>query len=112
MSPGQLDLFAGPKARNKDRATAHEAARRAPNLEDVILEVLASYRDGLTDDELCARLVKHYPPTVKSARSRLTKYGCLHDSGRRRQSNRARKMVVWTMYGPEVAVVKVAGDRL
>jgi hypothetical protein len=112
MSPQQLDLFAGPKARNKDRETSHEAARRAPNLEDVILEVIASYREGLTDDELCARLAEHYAPTVKSARSRLSKYGCLHDSGVRRLSLRNRSMVVWTMYGPEIEVVKLKGERL
>jgi hypothetical protein len=106
----QLDLF--PKARRRDPETSHEAARRAPNVEDVILEVLANYRDGLTDDELCAELAKHYPPTVKSARSRLAKYGCLHDSGKRRLSLRNRSMVVWTMYGPEIATVKVAGERL
>jgi hypothetical protein len=109
MSPGQLSL---PLARNSDPRTSHEAARRAPNGEDVILVVFAEHPHGLTDDELCSHMAEHYPPTIKSARSRLSKYGCVFDAGKRRVSLRNRSMIVWTMFRPEVEVVKVRGGRL
>ena len=52
-------------------------------------------RDGFTDDELCSYLNVRYPPTVKSARSRLSRAGYLRDSGVRRDSARGRPSIVW-----------------
>lgn len=56
-------------------------------------------RDGcsLTDDELAALLPGFYAPTVKSARSRLTRRGLLVDSGKRRSSERGQRMIVWRL---------------
>ena len=51
----------------------------------------------MTDDELCDRLIGHYPPTVKTARSRLSKAGVLVDSGERRMSNHNRPSIVWRL---------------
>lgn len=52
---------------------------------------------GFTDDELVAWLPTVYPPTVKSARSRLSKQGLLIDSGARRPSNRGVSQIVWRL---------------
>jgi hypothetical protein len=51
-----------------------------------------------TDDELAAVLApEHYGPTVKTARSRLSKAGLLVDTGQRRPSSRGRDMIVWRL---------------
>ena len=56
--------------------------------------------EGLCDDEL-ARVLQFthllHGPTVKSARSRLTKAGLLVDSGLRRPSSRGRDQIVWRL---------------
>ena len=59
--------------------------------------ILAIFAGGgtFTDDELAAALPGHHAPTVKSARSRLSKQGLLVDSGRRGRSCRGREMVAW-----------------
>lgn len=49
----------------------------------------------LNDDELCQQLPEFYPPTIRTARSRLAKAGVLVDSGTRRPSLRGRQMTVW-----------------
>lgn len=53
--------------------------------------------NGYTDDELCVRLYDLHAPTVKSARSRLSKRGLLVDSGERRLSDRGRAQIVWRL---------------
>jgi len=50
---------------------------------------------GLTDDELAEIMDGWHPPTVKSARSRLSRRGLLVDSGERRLSSRGRAQIVW-----------------
>ena len=84
-------------ARVSDPDTSHVAARSVTpgRTEAAILFVFARW-PAMTDDGLCDRLIGHYPPTVKSARSRLTRAGLLVDSGERRMSERNRPMIVWT----------------
>lgn len=90
------------KARTTDPDTSHAAAREITGrTERAILAVFDSWWDGrpnrLTDQQLCAAFPNLYAPTVKSARSRLTKQGILVDSGERRPSSRGRPMIVWKL---------------
>ena len=105
MTPGQTTLFGTvphPRARANDMQTALDAAKSVTpgRTERLILEVFqirAGFAAGCTDDELAARLPLCYPPTVKSARSRLTALGLLVDSGTRRPSDRGRAQIVWAL---------------
>lgn len=97
---GQTSLFDPPPAgaaRHSDPVTSLAAARaQRGGIEAAILEVFASFHIGnLTDDELCARLNWAHPPTVKSARSRLTKARLLVDAGVRRPSDCGQSMICW-----------------
>jgi hypothetical protein len=65
----------------------------------MILDLFHRERCGMTDDEIAARLPTCYPPTVKSARSRLSGQGLLVDSGVRRPSVRGRDQIVWKLRG-------------
>lgn len=87
-----------PRHRITDPVTSSHAAKRAAGqgVEAEILGVFARYPE-LTDDELCAVLPDRYPPTTKSARSRLAKNGYLHDTGRTRPSARGVDQIVWTL---------------
>ena len=52
----------------------------------------------LTDDELCRDLGNLYHgPTVRTARSRLSKAGVLVDSGKRGKSARGRQQIAWRL---------------
>lgn len=109
MTPGQVCLFdtpPHPRARARDTQTALDAARSITpgRTERMILDAFQRtgyrkprYREGFTDDELCTWLPLLYPPTVKSARSRLTALGLLVDSGTRRPSDRGRAQIVWRL---------------
>jgi hypothetical protein len=96
ISPDQLEFFNEPRARRMDPDTSHAAAGsvEAWVTEDRILRTFAIHGQ-LTDDELCEWLPLWHPPTVKTARSRLSKRGLLVDSGERRPSQRGRDMIVW-----------------
>ena len=84
-------------ARWQDPATSHEAARKQRGgAAQAILAVFARHPEGLTDDEMAAELKTLHAPTVKSARSRLSKRGLLCDSGQTRLSSRGSPMIVWT----------------
>lgn len=90
----------GPLARTTDPDTSHEAAAKVlPGMEAEIWGIVLASAEGMTDDELCAHplMREHHPPTVKTARSRLTKAGLVHDTGERRINARNRKMVVWAV---------------
>lgn len=95
----------GPRARRRDPDTSHAAAthvaRGAGTLEVLILEQFVAH-GTLTDDELCLWLRDHYPPTVKTARSRLSGLGDLVDTGWRRPSVRGRPQIVWCLTGDPV----------
>ena len=82
--------------RRSDPETAREAAvaQHGSGVPAVVLRTFYAH-PGLTDDELCAQVPYLYPPTVKSARSRLSKAGELVDSGERRLSDRGRRQIVW-----------------
>lgn len=100
MPPAQLALFADPTARYDDPAPSHAAAELiAPHTAAVEHDIVAAFRAhpaGLTDDELCRHLEQRYPPTVKTARSRLAKTGRLVPTGER-LSLRGRPMTVWRL---------------
>ena len=88
-----------PRHRVTDGPTPRRAARKVAGqgVEAEILEVFARHPAGLTDDEVCACLPNRYPPTVKSARSRLWRNGYLIDLGIVRPSSRGADMAVWTL---------------
>lgn len=93
------DGVVAPRARHSDPETSHAAAaavaRTASALEAEILAAFAvAGARGLTDDELCSRLPVRYWPTVKSARSRLSKAGRLEDTDGRRATARGRAAIV------------------
>lgn len=97
---GQASLFdvvPHPRARAADPQTALDAARSVTpgRTEAAILELFATERAAMTDDEIVARLPTMHGPTVKSARSRLTASRLLVDSGDRRPSMRGRLQIVW-----------------
>jgi hypothetical protein len=95
----QLALWTAPAARKSDPPTSHAAAA-APTgaLERLILDTFA-YNGGteLCDDELCAQLRWLHAPTVKTARSRLSKRGLLVPTDKRRPSARGRDQIVWRL---------------
>ncbi len=101
-------LFDAPQAglvRHSDPVTSVAAARSLTpgRTERRILDAFrvlscAWPRQGFTDDELVDLILPAlHPPTVKSARSRLSKAGLLADSGVTRPSNRGRQSVVWVL---------------
>lgn len=94
-----FDTAPHPRARAGDTATALEAARSVTpgRTEALILDLFARMGGPMTDDQIAARLPECYPPTVKSARSRLTAMGLLVDSGERRPSGRGRTMIAWAV---------------
>ena len=103
MTVEALSLFGTvphPRARATDTVTALSAARSVtPGRTEarILAEFVVSPWRGFTDDEIADRLAPMYPPTVKTARSRLTGAGRLVDSGRRRLSNRGRDQIVWVL---------------
>ncbi len=101
----QASLFDAPQAglvRHSDPVTSLASARSLTpgRTERLILEQAPGHPDGFTDDEMAAGLWwAHgaYGPTVKTARSRLSKAGLLRDSGVTRASNRGRLQIVWEL---------------
>lgn len=93
-----------PRHRVSDPATSVNAAKSVAGqgVEREILEAFVKNRrthgvPGLTDDELAALLPDRYPPTIRTARSRLFRNGHLADSGQVRLSARRREMTVWVL---------------
>jgi hypothetical protein len=81
--------------RASDPATSRAAAEQITGrTERQILAIFPAA--GATDDELAALLPTVYPPTLKSARSRLANKRALVDSGTTRPSGRGCQMIVWT----------------
>lgn len=88
----------GAIARRSDPETSHAAAASVgKGVEHAILALFQTSGQWWTDDELAEHFPTIHPPTVKSARSRLTKAGFLADSGQRGISNRGRAMVIWRL---------------
>lgn len=73
---------------------ADQAARQAPAVETLIMLAFGRY-GPMTDEMLVNVMQNHYGPTVKTARSRLTKSGKVVDTCRRTRNSRNRMMVVW-----------------
>ncbi len=100
----QLSLIQGggestPRARYSDPATSLRAAQniaaKGNGVPALVLECFAAW-GPMTDDTRVQMMPGHlYPPTIKSARSRLTKAGLLFDTGTTRKSRRNADMVVW-----------------
>ena len=94
-----------PRARRRDPQTSRDAAASiTPGRTEALILALFPLvttvpRAGFTDDQFAAMLPGHYSPTVKTARSRLSKAGLLVDSGVRRPSNRGRLQIVWRLPG-------------
>jgi hypothetical protein len=88
-------------ARFGDPETSHDAARRITGRTERAILFFFTNGDGhaLTDDELCRWLPDYWPPTLKAARSRLSKKGALVDSGKRRLSDRGFEQIVWRLAG-------------
>lgn len=101
----QLAWNLGPRSRRTDGETSRAAAASITpgRTEARILAAFVQVPDrhmlhgGFTDDELADALSTFYAPTVKTARSRLSKAGLLVDSGLMRRSNRGREMTVWRL---------------
>ena len=95
----QLALFRGPQARAGDPSTSRDAAAAQRDPRGVEAAILVAFADigPCTDDELCDELACWYPPTVKSARSRLSKRGLLVDTGCTRPSLRGCQQKVWQL---------------
>lgn len=89
-----FDLAPHPRHRHTDPDTSRAAAANAENVEHLIRAIFQG-GGNYTDDELAAALPDHHPPTVKTARSRLSGRGLLVDTGMRRPSQRGREMIVW-----------------
>lgn len=84
--------------RRTDPVSSIEAAQRiSGRTERLVMQTSACFPDGLTDDELAARLPALYGPTVKSARSRCSRQGLLVDSGVTRPSVRGVAQIVWKL---------------
>lgn len=96
----QLILWSEPRARRRDPETSRDAARAVRQysrvLENLILEEF-SLHDGMTDEELVARIPDIREDTVKSRRSGLKNRGLLVDSGKKRINSRGRPQIVWEM---------------
>jgi hypothetical protein len=94
----QLSLLTEPRARGNDPGTSHAAAAAvsasAGYTQFLIMGAFDAHGD-LTDDELCQALQAEWWPTVKSARSRLTKAGLLVRTGETRKSVRGVDQIVW-----------------
>lgn len=97
MSDTQLALFRGPQARGCDPITAHVAAATVNEPGYTEFRILAAFdvHGALTDDELVEMLPDFYGPTIRTARSRLTKKGLIVPTGATRLSGRGRDMTVW-----------------
>lgn len=88
------------KARRTDPDTSHAAAAAvtpgAGSVETAILRVLHE-RGAMTADEICLCLADRFPPTVKSAISRLVRRHDVRDTGYRRASLRGCEQAVWCL---------------
>ena len=92
-----LSLFdAQYRASDPDTSRAAAVKQKFSGIPAAILELFDALQiGGFTDDEIAARLNWAHGPTVKSARSRLTKAGYLIDSQVRRPSLTGSEMIVW-----------------
>lgn len=96
---GQLSLLDDQpgRARATDPTTSVQAARKqSGGIEDEVRRVFRQFR-RLSDDALCRRLPLRHPPSVKSARSRLSGRGELVDTGTTAKSDRGVDQIVWTI---------------
>jgi len=92
-------------ARNSDPITSHKAADSVNNITDLqnrILQLFESAKNGYTDEELVRQYAKdfgsYFPSSDSSIRSRrheLEVKGFLRDSGQKRLTKMGRESVVW-----------------
>jgi predicted ArsR family transcriptional regulator len=95
----QLALFRGPQARAVDPMTSHVAAATVNEPGVTEFRILSAFdaHGALADDELVECLPDMYGPTVRTARSRLTKRGLLVATNGTRLSARGRPQTIWTV---------------
>ena len=90
--------FLSARISDGDTATAAAQSITPGRTERVILAHFERCGMWLTDDELCRDLGNLYHgPTVRTARSRLSKAGVLVDSGKRGRSARGRAQICWRL---------------
>jgi hypothetical protein len=73
---------------------AEEAAEAAPTQRQRVLDELAAYSEGLTDEELQMALPMN-PSTERPRRIELVRMGLVADSGRTRRTMAGRQATVW-----------------
>lgn len=99
----QLEL---PTARLTDPDTSHEAGERAQHdggrLRDAVLALHRSHPQGLTDDEVWARMPGELLGSISKRRGELVAAGLVEDSGHRRPTRRGAMAIVWRLVRPEV----------
>jgi hypothetical protein len=95
LSPAEVDHVMRGKSRRGDPDTSRSAAAAISSSAEQAIRALYAIPRALTDDELAELLPEWFPPTLKSARSRLARDGFLCDSGERRLSGRGHPMIVW-----------------
>ncbi len=87
-----------PLSRTTDPETSRAAAAwvNGAAVEQCILDAYAQF-GWLNADEVCNVLPECYPPTVRSAVTRLQKSKRLVSTGTKRPSNRGRPSIVWRL---------------
>jgi len=90
--------------RATDPHTSHLAAKTTPrrlqDRERVMHALVKTGAEGLTDSELSERLPDMHSGSISKRRGDLAKAGFVGDSGRRRETPRGRKAIVWRALTP------------
>lgn len=86
-------------ARTTDPITSRMAARTITGRTENEILALFVEHGPMTADEVCERYPK-YPPTIKTALSRLVGHELIEDSGILRPSGRGRASIVWALKDP------------
>lgn len=98
--PQQLSVFAEPRARHDNPPTSSAAARSIAERHGPLeAKIKAAFRHAgpMPDFELVQIVADEYPPTVVTARSRLTRAGAIVPTDNTRISPRGRAAIVWDL---------------
>jgi hypothetical protein len=90
-------------ARATDPDTSHEAAQRvnATALETLVLDIIRSYPEGCTSDEILWILPDHRIDSVSPRYAALLRKGYIIDTGERRKARSGRSQRVMKAVAPE-----------
>lgn len=97
MTPGQVALFDAPagRTRHSDPVSSVLAARKQRGgAEAAILDVLAVY-GPLHADAICAHRPAWYPPTIRTAISRLVRKELIRPTGETALSDRGCEQMIY-----------------